>query len=128
MPQNPTQALVGVTPANLPASLKLDTEGNLVISGGGTKSALNQTAAGVIKATPGRLAKIVIVAGGTSSGAFTFNDCATTGAAAAANEIFTVAEGAAVGTVYSLDWPCLVGIVLSAVPGSGSPICSVSFD
>ena len=119
-----------ITPGKVLAPLNLDAEGNLIVSGGETKSALNQTAAAVIKATPGRLAKIIIVAPGTTSGAFTFNDCATTGAAAAANEIFTIAYNATAnvaGAVITLDWPCLVGIVLSAVPGGGSPIINISY-
>lgn len=97
---------------------------------GGVKSTLNMTAAAVIKAAPGRIGKIIIVAPGTTSGAFTFNDCATIGAVAAGNEILTIPYNAAenlAGTVIDIDWPCLVGIVLSAVPGAGSPIINVSW-
>jgi hypothetical protein len=35
-------------------------------------------------------------------------------------------SGATVGTIFSLDWPCASGIVLSAVP-DGAPIIAVSF-
>src|SRR5271166_1728803 len=103
---------------NAPAS-SIQPGGANLVSGGGSRATYNLTTAAVIKATPGRLCKCVIVNGGTGSGAFTFNDCATTGAAAAGNEIFTIAYAAAIGTVYTLDWPCGTGIVLSAVPGGG---------
>jgi hypothetical protein len=53
---------------------------------------------------------------GGGSGAFTLNDCATLDAAGAANVVFTIGYGVKIGTVIVLDWPCAVGIVLSAVP------------
>jgi hypothetical protein len=34
----------------------------------------------------------------------------------AANTIFTLLPGPRTGTIFDLDWPCLVGIVLSAIP------------
>jgi hypothetical protein len=108
-----------------------DAQGNLAVQNGGRSSALNLTAAAAIKASAGRLRKIVIIAPGSTSGAFTFNDCATTGAAAAGNTIFTMAYDATAnvaGAVIELDWPCATGIVLSAVPGGGSPIVAVSYD
>src|SRR5271157_1312379 len=97
----------------------------------GTSSKLNMSAAAVVKATPGRLCKITIVNAGTTGGAFTFNDCATTAAAAAGNIVWTQAYNAAAavaGQVISLDWPCLVGLVLSAVPTGGTPLISVSYN
>ena len=111
------------------APAQLDPTGN-ILTGKGSSTALNLIAAGVVKATPGRLSKIVILAPGTTSGAFTFNDCATVGAATAANEVFTLAYNATAnvaGLVIDLDWPCLVGIVLSAVPGAGAPVIAVSY-
>lgn len=87
----------------------------------GAKSALNQTVAAVVKVGAGRLARIIVINGGTTSGAFTLNDAATTGAAATANVIFTVAFGATVGTMYPVDVPFTNGLVLSAVPGGGTP-------
>lgn len=128
MPQNALPISVAKNPNNNGAPMLLDAQGALQTTQGGTKSALNLTAATVIKATPGRLAKITVVGGGTASmGAFTLNDCATTGAASAANEIATIPSGAVAGTSITIDWPCLVGIVLSAVPSAGSPILAVSF-
>lgn len=130
MPQSPIATTIAKTPANVQTSTNVDAVGTLVTTRGGTSSALNITAAAVVKATPGRIAKIVVIAPGTTSGAFTLNDCATTGAAAASNEIYTMAYNAAAnvaGAVIDLDWPCAVGIVVSAVPGSGSPILAISY-
>jgi hypothetical protein len=39
--------------------------------------------------------------------------------------IFALPFGATAGTVIGLDWPCAVGIVLSAVPPSG--VLAVSY-
>jgi hypothetical protein len=86
--------------------------------GQGLSTSLNITAATVIKAAPGRLVRISVIVAGAAG---TANDCTTTGAAAAANEIAVIP--AAVGPV-PLDWPCLAGIVV--VPGTGQTI-AVSF-
>lgn len=111
--------------------VKADAQSNLGTQNGGRSSSLNLTAAVAIKASAGRLRRIVIIAPGSTSGTFTFNDCATTGAAVAGNAIFVMAYNAAAnvaGLVINLDWPCATGIVLSAVPGGGSPIVAVSYD
>lgn len=103
---------------------------NPSLNTGGTKSALNVTTASVIKATPGHLARITIVNAGTTGGTFTFNDCATTGAATSANTIWAVAfngSGVVAGASFNIDWPCLTGIVLSAVPTGGTPIVAISY-
>lgn len=111
------------------APMQLDKQGSLQFQNGGNSSKLNITAAVVVKATPGRLRKIVVVAPGSGSGALTVNDCATTGAAAAANAILSVPFGSmTAGQVFNLDWPCSTGIVVSAVPAAGAPIFSVSYD
>lgn len=110
---------------------QVDPYGNQAFQAGGSRSALNLTAAVAIKATPGRIRRVIVLAPGSGSGAFTINDCATTGAAAAGNQIWSMAYNASAnvaGAIFSLDWPCLVGIVLSAVPGAGSPIIAVSYD
>lgn len=109
----------------------IDAFGNLAIQGGGSKSALNQTAAAVIKASPGRLRTIVVIAPGSTGGAFTLNDCTTTGAAAAANELWTLPyNGTAnvAGAIFKPDLPCLVGLTLSAVPTGGSPVVAIFYD
>jgi len=94
----------------------------------GTRSTLNVNAAGVIKASPGRLAKITV--GGTvgTGGSYTFNDCTTTAAAAAANQIFTTAGTLAVGSVIDLNVPCLSGITLSAFATGGAPTLAIFWE
>ncbi len=142
MPQNAMQANVALTSANLPGPLHMDADGYLKVSAigsaadgsnlvaEGSSAALNVTAAAVVKATPGRVVRIVVVSPGTTSGAFTVNNCATTGAATTANTIWTLPyNGAAnvAGAVFTLDMPASVGIVVSAVPGGGSPQLSISY-
>jgi hypothetical protein len=108
----------------------VDASGLHLTTNGGTTATYNLTTATVIKATPGRMARITIVNAGTTGGSFTLNDCATTGAAAASNEIWSVAfngSGVVAGASFLLDWPCATGIVLSAVPSGGTPIVSVSW-
>lgn len=97
---------------------------------GGTQDLLAIGAAAVVKAGPGRIAKVVIVSPGTTSGAFTINDSATIGGANAANTVWTLPYNATsnvAGAVFNLDWPVNNGIVVSAVPGGGSPVINVSF-
>lgn len=104
--------------------------GQDIVSDGGNKWT-QVTAAAVIKASPGRLFKITVIAPGSTGGTFTFNDCTTTGAAASGNEIFNIAYNAATnvaGNIWTLDWPCQLGIVCSAVPTGGSPIINVSWN
>lgn len=94
---------------------------------GGSQSKLNMTAANVIKASKGRIASIIVLAGGTTGGAFTLNDSATLAAAAAANVLWTLPQGAAVGSKFDLDMPFSNGLVLSSVPTAGAPILAVSY-
>lgn len=111
--------------------VKADAQNNMGVQNGGRSASYNLTAAVAIKATAGRLRKIVVQAPGSTGGAFTFNDCATTGAAAAGNQIWTIPyNGAAnvAGAIFELNWPCATGITLSAVPTGGSPIVAVSYD
>lgn len=100
----------------------------VVADGGNNWTQVTQAA--VIKAIPGRLCKITVIAPGSTGGTFTFNDCKTTGAAASGNQVFNIAYNAATnvaGNIWALDWPCLNGIVCSAVPTGGSPIINVSW-
>ena len=86
------------------------------------------TAAAVIKASPGVLHKIVVIAPGTTSGALTINDLAATSGGAAANQIISIAYGSlTAGQVITLDWPCATGIAVTAVPGGGSPQYAISY-
>ena len=99
-----------------------------VFNAGGTKSALDVTAAAVIKATPGRLATITISGTVGTGGTYTFNDCATTAAAATSNQIISLAGTTAVnGVPIVFNWPCAVGIVLSSFATGGAPILSISY-
>ena len=106
-------------------------QGPLVVASvqpGGISNKFNVTAAGVVKATPGTLYRIVVQAPGTTSGSLVLNDCATTGAAAASNQIISLLYSAmSIGQIFELEWPCLVGIVVSAVPTAGSPIYTLSY-
>lgn len=126
MPQN-NAAFVAQNPGKSLVALQVDAEGNLLISGNDTLSHLDLTAATVVKATPGRLGKIIVNGVVGTGGALTLNDCATTGAATVANEIITISGTTAVGTIINLDWPCAVGIVISAVPTGGTPQFAVSY-
>jgi len=81
----------------------------------GQNSALNITVSTVVKAAPGQVLTATEVVAGNAPG--TINDCLTTGAAAAANQIATLP--ASVGS-QRLDFPCQVGIVV--VPGTGQTI------
>jgi hypothetical protein len=83
----------------------------------GRQTALNISASKVIKAVPGVVGTLVVNTAGTSTA---INDCATTGAAAASNLVFSAT---AVG-VYKLNFPCLTGITV-IVNGS---VSSLTFD
>jgi hypothetical protein len=94
---------------------QLDGVGGLLVAVGGLYSALDITASTVIKTGAGRVAKVSVLVAGSAAG--TVNDCATTGAAAVANQIYTIPN--TVGT-YTLDWPTTLGIVV--VPGTGQTL------
>ena len=93
---------------------------------GGVSSALSVTAPAVIKAAPGICVSVVIVVVG-SGGTLTLNDCTATGVAAAANQFFNIAYTAlAAGMTLVMNWPCLSGIVVSAVPTSAQIVIAYS--
>lgn len=125
MPQAPLN-YTAKNAANALAPLNLDAAGTL-ISGPGKLSALNITAASVVKAGAGRVARVVVLGVVGTGGALTINDCATTGAATTANQIFTIAGTVAVGTILLLDFPVTTGIVVSAVPTGGTPQFAISY-
>lgn len=130
MPQNALAATVAKNPAGALVPLNEDKAGLLLTSGGGSSSSLNITAAAAVKASAGRIAKVVVVAPGSTSGAFTINDAAKVADAAAENVIWTLPYNATAnvaGAVFTLDFPVTKGIVVSAVPGGGSPILAISF-
>lgn len=126
MPQSPIGAVVAKNASNALVPLLVDSDGDLRVAAGGVNSALDITAAKVIKATPGRLIRVVVNVVGTA-GSLTLNDTTTTGGAAAANQILTIAFGSlTVGQVLTLEWPCSSGIVVSAVPTGGQVAVSFS--
>jgi len=76
---------------------------------------LNITAATALKVGAGRVLKIQVLVAGSAAG--TVNDCATTGAAAVANELASIP--AAVGPV-DLNVAFQTGLVV--VPGTGQTL------
>ena len=128
MPQGPLAVNnYALNPSKVAVPLQTDASKNLLVSGGGASSTLNITAAAVIKATPGRLCKIIVIAPG-SAGNLVINDLAATSGSTAANTVVTLAFGSmTAGQVITLDWPCAVGIAVTAVPSAGSPIFSISW-
>ena len=121
MPQGPIAASVALNPSNYYAPTRVDAFGDQYVATGKTPT-YNVSAITVIKATPGRLVKIIVnVASSTAIKAY---DVATTGGAAAANTIYTGPTTSVAGTVISLDWPCSTGIVVD--PGTGGTV-SVAF-
>lgn len=130
MPQNAFAATTARNPSGSQSQLSTDPGGALVATDGGVSSKLNVTAAAVVKVGAGRVGTLIVVAPGTTSGAFTLNDAATTGAANAANTIWTNAYNAATnvaGASFVLNFPFTTGLVVSAVPGAGTPQLSISY-
>ena len=128
MPQNALQATVAVF-SGAQKPLEANTKGTLSVTRGGLSSLLNNTASGVIKPSPGRVAQVIVNAVGSTSGVIAINDAATSGAVAAANLIWQIAYNETSnteGAIYTLDFPCQNGIYLTV--DGGSPIVSVSFD
>lgn len=105
---------------NVLVPMRTDAQGTLLSTSGGTSSRLNIAAATVVKATPGRVCQVSVVTAGSTLG--TINDVATTGAAAAANQVGSAPNTA--GAVVPLNFPCAVGIVV--VPGTGQ-VLAVSY-
>lgn len=116
--QNPIQAGVAVQTiggAKKSAPLQLDPLGSLLTAQGATVS-FNITAARLLRAAgPGRVCRVSVLVAGSAAG--TVNDCATTGAAAVANQVGVIP--AVAGTI-SIDMPCATGMVV--VPGTGQTL------
>lgn len=70
-------------------------------------------AAGIIKAAPGRLVRIIVTVAG-SAGALTIHDNAS---AASGTLLFSVVGTAALGSIYELDIPATAGLYFT--PGTG---------
>lgn len=135
MPQNPNNTYAE-NPSGALVALQVDADGALDIAGAvstpstATARALNLGAAAAISTTATRLCRVIIIAPGSGSGAFTLNDCDTTGAATAANTVWTMAHNSTAnvgGAVFDLDVPLTTGLTLSAVPGAGTPLIAVTY-
>lgn len=83
---------------------------------GGNSSKLGVTAATVVKASPGTVYNVNVVVAGSAVGSV--NDCTTTGAVAASNQIATIPE--AVGNYAIGPFPAFAGIVI--VPPTGATV------
>jgi hypothetical protein len=84
----------------------------------GTANKLNISGPTVIKAAAG-YTTMVVVSGVGSVNPLTINDCATTGAASAANQVMSIPFGAFTGTasvILPLGFVFTTGITISAVP------------
>lgn len=114
MPQSGNIVLSGQRPDGTVGPLNTDSQ-NSVITAVADNATYNLTAATVVKATPGKLARISVIVAGSAVG--TANNCITTGAVAAANEIAVIPN--TVGVIV-LEWPCSAGITV--VPGTGQTI------
>ena len=117
MPQGPIPATVAVQPVSgnyAGRPMQLDSVGSL-LTGTGSSSTLNVTAATVIKASAGRVCRIAVVVAGSATGAI--YDHATTSGVGAGHQIFTIND---VAGNYQVDWPCSNGIVV--VPGTGMTV------
>lgn len=86
-----------------------------VIVGKGNTTRSNISAAAVVKASAGRIAKVSVVVAGSAAGSV--NNVATIGGVAAANLVAVIPN--TVG-VYDIDMPCSAGIVVT--PGTGQTV------
>ena len=70
MPQSPLSAAVALSSAApfKQSQLNLDTQGSLRTAAGGTLNSYDITAATVIKASPGRIVKVIVQVAGSGTG------------------------------------------------------------
>ena len=128
MPQNPGAVTIAVNPSGAQKPVKADASQTLVV-GKAINTTLNVTVPAVIRTGVGRVGKLIIVTAPTTSGAITLNDAATTGAAAAANAIFSIpynGTGVIAGAIFDIDVPVTNGLVVSAV-GGGTPQYTITW-
>lgn len=97
---------------------------DLCVSHGGVKTAVLAAGAGtvVVKASPGRLCKVVVTAAGTATDNITIYDNAS---AASGTVLAVIAGGGTVGTVYDLQMPAANGIFASNV--ASGPAVTISY-
>lgn len=118
MPQGPLASNVAVRPltggGSRYAPLQQDISGN-TLTGLGISSSLNVTATTVIKAAPGRVAKVSVTVAGSAPGNL-YDKVNATGLSAA-TLVYVIPN--TVG-IYTIDWPCAAGIVVA--PGAGQTV------
>jgi hypothetical protein len=79
----------------------------------------NVTAAAVVKGSPGKAIRVMVVTPGTGAN-FTLNNCATVGAATAGNKVIDfLASGLFAGQIIEVQFVCDTGIVVSSCPTGG---------
>jgi hypothetical protein len=105
--QNPLQSYSAVNTSGYGAPQNLDAMGNTLVSTGTTSIEAASGVAFVVKATPGRIVAVNVI---SASGVGAIYNAATTGTAAATNQIAAIP--ATVGT-YTFDWPASTGIVIN---------------
>lgn len=122
MPNNPPFSNVAKNPTGGAAGLTVSAAGTLNASQTplSASTLLNQSAEVVVKATPGQVYTVNVVTAGSTNGSL--HDCATTGAVAAGNLVFTIPE--AVGN-YPVNFPFKTGIVY--VPGT-SMVAAIAYE
>ena len=72
----------------------------------------------LLKASPGTLFAIVVVAGGTGAGAF--YDCNSIAAASSLTQVSPIPTSG--GPLFLFEWPCQYGIVV--IPGAGQVLAA----
>lgn len=99
----------------------VDANHNAYVTNGGTATVvITASSAGVVKAAPGRLCRVLVTSTVTSAVSIYDNTNAASGTLLA-----TIPTTAAVGTVYDVQMPAAVGIYVGG--GTGSPGLTVSY-
>lgn len=122
-------AVTVATDGTDPSTLLTSPQGATYVAGP-QNATLNVTTAAVIKANPGRLRGILVVAAPASSGALTINNLTATSGGTAANTLCSIPYNASTmvaGAFLPMDIPATVGIAVTAV-GGGSPVYVILWD
>ena len=100
---------------------KVDAQGAILVSSGGTTAVSVASATpGAVKASAGRLCKVIITTLGTGSQVFYDNASAASGTI-----LFATAASAAVGTIYDVQAIAQNGIY--AAGAASTPVCTVLY-
>jgi hypothetical protein len=90
----------------------------------GNVSALGITGNQAVKATPGKVFKVIVNAT-TATGTITINDAPAPGTVTVGNTILTIPIGTLAGTVYDLTAPALLGISVNFNGGATGTIAVI---